>query len=109
MPTEPPRSSLATRKEDHDIVFFSNAALAQIACRVASLADLLAFHRSIKERGLTIRYSLNHATEFSFYFDDPEGHLIEIYWATACRSLTLTPNRWASIFRRRSCSGKLIA
>ena len=43
---------------------------------------MLAFYRNIKEKGVPIKYSLNHATEFSFYFEDPEGHLIEIYWAT---------------------------
>ena len=71
------------KEEDHDVVFFSNAALAHIAFKVASLGDLLAFYRKIKERGMPIKYSLNHATEFSFYFEDPEEHLIEIYWATS--------------------------
>ena len=69
-------------EEDHDVVFFSNGSLAHTAFRVASLGDLLAFYRNIKEKGVPIKYSLNHATEFSFYFEDPEGHLIEIYWAT---------------------------
>jgi hypothetical protein len=29
-----------------------------------------------------IKYSLNHVVELSFYFEDPEGHVIEIYWGT---------------------------
>jgi len=29
-----------------------------------------------------IKFALNHGTEFSFYFDDPEGHMIEIYGST---------------------------
>jgi len=70
-------------EEDHDLVFFANPTLAHTAFRVASLGDLLAFHRKLKEQGVPIKYSLNHATEFSFYFEDPEGHLIEIYWATS--------------------------
>jgi catechol-2,3-dioxygenase len=26
--------------------------------------------------------ALNHGVSLSFYFDDPEGHLIEVYWST---------------------------
>jgi catechol-2,3-dioxygenase len=31
--------------------------------------------------------ALNHGVSLSFYFADPEGHLIEVYWPTgmACR------------------------
>ena len=31
--------------------------------------------------------ALNHGVSLSFYFDDPEGHLIEVFWPTgvACR------------------------
>jgi len=65
--------------EDHDVVFSSNDSLVHTAFRVASLGNLLAFYRQIREQGVPIKYSLNHATEFSFYFEDPEGHLIEIY------------------------------
>ena len=68
--------------EDHDIVLVSNAAVAHTAFRVASLGDLLAFYRRIKDKGLPIKYSLNHVVELAFYFEDPEGHMIEIYWAT---------------------------
>ena len=81
--TERPLSwSRHPEEEDHDLVFFANPTLVHTAFRVASLEDLRAFHRDIKERGVPVKYSLNHATEFSFYFEDPEGHLIEIYWAT---------------------------
>jgi Glyoxalase/Bleomycin resistance protein/Dioxygenase superfamily len=69
-------------EEDHDVVFFSNGSLAHTALRVATLGDLLAFYRKLVKRGVPIKYSLNHATEFSLYFEDPEGHLIEVYWAT---------------------------
>ena len=26
--------------------------------------------------------ALSHGVSLSFYFDDPEGHLIEVYWPT---------------------------
>ena len=31
--------------------------------------------------------ALNHGVSLSFYFDDPEEHLLEVYWPTgvACR------------------------
>jgi catechol-2,3-dioxygenase len=69
-------------EEDHDLVFFENPTLAHTAFRVASLGELKTWYRQIKERGVSIKFALNHGTEFSFYFDDPEGHMIEIYWGT---------------------------
>ncbi|MBV8313475.1 MAG: VOC family protein [Planctomycetaceae bacterium] len=69
-------------EEDHDLVFFENPTLAHTAFRVASLGELKTWYRRIKERGMPIKFALNHGTEFSFYFDDPEGHMIEIYWST---------------------------
>ena len=45
-------------------------------------ADLRAFHRHIIDRGLPIKIVLNHGVSLSFYFADPEGHMIEIYWPT---------------------------
>jgi catechol 2,3-dioxygenase len=69
-------------EEDHDLVFFENPALAHTAFRVSSLGHLKAWYRQIKERGLPVKYTLNHGTEFSFYFDDPEGHMIEMYCST---------------------------
>ena len=38
-------------------------------------------------RGVPVKMALNHGVSLSFYFDDPEGHLIEVYWPTGvvCR------------------------
>ena len=72
-------------EEDHDLVFVSNATSAHTAFRVASLADLLAFYRRIKEQRVAIKQCLNHVVELAFYFEDPEGHMIEIYWATGLK------------------------
>lgn len=33
-------------------------------------------------RGVTVKMSLNHGVSLAFYFDDPEGNMIEIYRAT---------------------------
>jgi len=65
-----------------DLVFFANPALQHIAFEVSSLADLRAFHQRIIDKGLPIKIALNHGVSLSFYFADPEGHMIEIYWPT---------------------------
>ena len=36
---------------------------------------------------MPIKYSLNHFVKLAFYFEDPEGHVIEIYWATGIPSI----------------------
>ena len=38
-------------------------------------------------RGVPVKMALNHGVSLSFYFDDPEGHQIEVYWSTGvvCR------------------------
>ena len=70
-----------------DLALFANPALQHTAFEVRSLADLRAFHRRVVGRGVPVKTALNHGVSLSFYFDDPEGHLIEVYWPTgaACR------------------------
>jgi catechol-2,3-dioxygenase len=46
------------------------------------LADLLAFYRRLKERGIPVKQCVNHIVEFAVYFEDPEKNLIEVYWVT---------------------------
>ena len=69
-------------EESHEIVIFANPALCHTACKVASVADLCARYKDIVERGLAIKAVLNHGVSLAFYFDDPEGNMIEIYWPT---------------------------
>ena len=66
--------------EDHDLVLFGDPALAHTAFEVASLADLQAAYREVREQEVPIKMALNHGASLAFYFQDPEGHLIEIYW-----------------------------
>jgi len=72
-----------------DLALFANPALQHTAFEVRSLADLRAFHQRALDRGVPVKLALNHGVSLSFYFDDPEGHLIEVYWPTgaACRPL----------------------
>jgi catechol-2,3-dioxygenase len=74
-------------EEDHEIVFFGNPALAHTAFRVASLKELLTFYRQVKEQSLPIKFAFNHVASLAFYFEDPEGNIIEIYWATNVRGV----------------------
>jgi catechol 2,3-dioxygenase-like lactoylglutathione lyase family enzyme len=68
-------------EEDHDLVIFPDPMFAHIAFEVASLAELKRSYQEVKEK-VPIKYIFNHGIALSFYFDDPEGHNIEIYWTT---------------------------
>ena len=70
-----------------DLALFANPAFQHTAFAVRSLADLRAFHQRVLGRGVPVKMALNHGASFAFYFDDPEGHLVEVYWPTgvACR------------------------
>jgi catechol-2,3-dioxygenase len=70
-----------------DLALFANPAYGHTAFEVRSLADLRAFHQRVLGRGAPVKMALDHGVSLSFDFDDPEGHLIEIYWPTgvACR------------------------
>jgi catechol-2,3-dioxygenase len=65
-----------------DLALFRNPAFQHTAFEVRSLADLRAFHKRLLGRGVPVKMALNHGVSLSFYFDDPEGHLIEVYWCT---------------------------
>jgi catechol-2,3-dioxygenase len=70
-----------------DLAFFANPAYQHTAFEVRSLADLRAIHQQVLGRGVPIKMALNHGVSLSFYFVDPEGHMVEVYWPTgvACR------------------------
>jgi catechol-2,3-dioxygenase len=72
---------------DHDLVFFADPMAAHTAFEVPSLAELKASYREVKAQGVPIEMAFNHGVSLAFYFRDPEGHLIEIYWLTPVRNL----------------------
>jgi catechol-2,3-dioxygenase len=61
---------------------FSNPDLAHRAFKVGSLAALKRFYQKIVERGIPIKSELLHGISIAFYFHDPEGNVIEVYWPT---------------------------
>jgi catechol-2,3-dioxygenase len=61
---------------------FANPAFAHIAFKVSSLAEFRSFYARVLERKISIKFTANHHASFAFYFDDPDGNMIEVYWPT---------------------------
>jgi catechol-2,3-dioxygenase len=69
-------------QESHEIALFANPVYVHVAFKVCSLAELRSFHARVLEKQVPIKFAFNHGVSFAFYFDDPDGHTIEIYWPT---------------------------
>jgi len=69
-------------EEAHEIVLFAKPEFAHIAFKVSSLAEFRSFHARVVEMNIPIKFVFNHRVSFSFYFDDPDGNMVEIYWPT---------------------------
>jgi len=69
-------------QESHEIALFANPVYAHVAFKVSSLSELRSFHARVQEKQVPIRFAFNHGVSFAFYFEDPDGHMIEIYWPT---------------------------
>jgi catechol-2,3-dioxygenase len=69
-------------QESHKIALFANPVYAHIAFKVSSLAELRCFHARVVEKKIPIKFVFNHHESFAFYFDDPDGNMIEVYWPT---------------------------
>jgi catechol-2,3-dioxygenase len=79
-----PTAFLSSRptEESHEIAMFSNPEAAHRAFKVGSLAALKQFHQKIVGRGIPVKFQFLHGISFAFYFQDPEGNVIEVYWPT---------------------------
>jgi catechol 2,3-dioxygenase-like lactoylglutathione lyase family enzyme len=51
-----------------------------VAFQVDTEAALREAHRSLKEHGVTITRAVDHVSQQSIYFHDPDGNLLEIYY-----------------------------
>src|SRR5262245_23548439 len=69
-------------EESHEIALFANATFAHIAFKASSLVEFRLLHARVVNRTIPIKFVFNHGVSFSFYFDDPDGHMIEVYWPT---------------------------
>ena len=68
--------------EHHQLAIFANPEHQYIAFAVESLADLRTLHQRFVERNLPIRWTLNHGISLAFYFTDPGGNQVKLYWPT---------------------------
>jgi len=78
-------------EESHEIALFANPAFAHVAFKVSSLAELRSFYERVVERNIPIKFLANHGVSFAFYFDDPDGNMIEVYWPTGELSRSIQP------------------
>jgi catechol-2,3-dioxygenase len=69
-------------EESHEVALFADPAFAHIAFKVSSFAELRSLHARIVQRGIPIKFTFNHGVSFAFYFDDPDGNMVEVYWPT---------------------------
>jgi quercetin dioxygenase-like cupin family protein/catechol 2,3-dioxygenase-like lactoylglutathione lyase family enzyme len=69
-------------EESHEIALFANPAFAHTAFKVSSLAELRSFYARVVKRNIPIKFAADHHASFAFYFDDPDGNTIEVYWPT---------------------------
>jgi catechol-2,3-dioxygenase len=69
-------------QESHEVALFANPVFAHIAFKVSSLVELRSFHARVVEKKIPIKFVFNHHESFAFYFDDPDGNMIEVYWPT---------------------------
>jgi catechol-2,3-dioxygenase len=79
-----PSAFLSSRpgEESHEIAIFGHPEFVHRAFKVRSMAALKRFHRRIVARGIPIKFQFHHGVSIAFYFSDPEGNLIEVYWPT---------------------------
>src|SRR5262249_44375212 len=100
-----PSAFLTGRPDDesHEIAIFSNPEFVHRAFKVGSLAALKRFHQRIVGRGIPIRFQFLHGVSIAFYFQDPEGNLIEVYWRTGWNTHSPVPRRLICPNRKRSC------
>jgi quercetin dioxygenase-like cupin family protein/catechol 2,3-dioxygenase-like lactoylglutathione lyase family enzyme len=79
-----PTAFLSSRpdEESHEIALFANPAFAHVAFKVSSLAELRSVQARVLERNIPIKFLADHGVSFAFYFDDPDGNMVEVYWPT---------------------------
>ena len=80
-------------EESHEIALFTNPEYRHVAFKVASLAELRSFYQRVLDRKIEAKMVLNHGVSVAFYFDDPDGNMIEVYWPTGlkCRQPVMKP------------------
>jgi catechol-2,3-dioxygenase len=83
-------------EESHGIALVANPTFAHAAFKVSSLAEFRLLHARVVNRKTPVNFAFNPGTSFAFYFDDPDGNMIEVYWPTgaafdSCRQPYMEP------------------
>lgn len=70
-----------------ELAFVTEPGARHIALQVESLSALKDVHAEAKARGIPIPIPpLNHRVSLSLYLRDPEGNILEVFWATGERA-----------------------
>src|SRR5947208_2112930 len=76
------RGPRCPHEESHEIALFANPAFAHVAFKVSSLAELRSLHARGVDRNIPVKFAADHGVSLAFYFDDPDGNMVEVYWPT---------------------------
>ncbi len=71
--------------------------LVHIAFRLGSEEQLRDAYRELKERGVPVRFTVDHGVTKSVYFSDPDGNELEVYSDNAAQEVSRLPNPYAGM------------
>jgi catechol-2,3-dioxygenase len=57
---------------------YRQVGLFHVAWQVEREEDLRAFHDSLVAKGVPVRSTMDHGANLSVYFEDPDGHMLEV-------------------------------
>ena len=79
---------LSRRAEDELplIALFTEAKSRHTAIEVEILAALKNVYAHSKAKGIQISFAMTHGSSLSLYFHDPEGNMLEVFWATGVKT-----------------------
>jgi hypothetical protein len=55
------------------------------AIEVESVAALKNVYAHSRAKGIPISFAMTHGSSLSLYFHDPEGNMLEVFWATGVK------------------------
>jgi catechol-2,3-dioxygenase len=54
----------------------------QVSFRCPTLEDVLEYYKRFVAEGVPIQMAITHGNAVGVYFEDPDGNIAEVYWAT---------------------------
>ena len=71
--------------------------LVHIAFRLPSEEDLRTAYQELKARGVPVAFTVNHGVSKSVYFQDPDGHGVEVYCDNPPEEYAHMPNPYMGV------------